>query len=153
MKKSILITIFLIVLFLFGCTAVMMKHPCSSDTAYAEGIKDAKANKQMINNYAEFCPGNQVALNSAYHHGYIAAIFSEKHAVAANNPAAATASAQQCVEGPDGKACGYHCMKSIKMVKCATQPSDNCAGDNSGNIKCGMNCRVEAGHIKCDKER
>lgn len=153
MKKFIIFVLVITVL-LFGCAVVMKKSPCGTEAAYQAGVTDAKSNKELKNNYAEFCPGNSVALNSAYHNGYISAILNEKHAISAGTPSTtATSSGHECLEAAGNKACGYHCMKSIKMVKCAKQPTDNCVGDNSGNIKCGINCRLETGHLKCDQER
>lgn len=153
MKKTIIFTILMVVILLFGC-AVVMKNPCNADTAYKTGLSDAKSNKKLASDYAEFCPGNKTAINSAYHQGYITAIFNERHAIAFNpNLAQTTSAGWQCIEALGNKDCGYHCMKSIKMVKCGTEPNDNCVADNSGNIKCGVNCRSDAGQLQCDQER
>lgn len=153
MKKTLLLTVVAVFL-LMGCKTVVRDH-CALNAAALAGVNDAKHNKAMENNYAQSCQGNQAQINAAYHQGYLLAILSERNAITNGNGAkqAQAPAGQQCVEFGDNKACGYHCMKSIKMVKCASVPSDNCVGDNSGNLACGVNCRVEVGQIKCDKER
>lgn len=60
----------IICLSLVGC-AQIKESICQADAAYAQGVNDAKDNKNMDDNYAMICSAEQRAsLNSAYRQGY-----------------------------------------------------------------------------------
>lgn len=154
MKKFFILTAICAGILLFGCKTMVKDH-CSLNAATRAGISDAKHNKSMEDNYAQLCPGNTAQINAAYRQGFLLTIFSEHNKIMNGDglKQAQAPNGQECVQFGDNKACGYHCMKSISMVKCAHVPTDNCVSDNSGNLVCGINCRLEAGQIKCDKQR
>ena len=45
---------------------------CSPSAAYHQGFQDGRRSLALLTNFANSCPSNSTALNSAYQNGYLA---------------------------------------------------------------------------------
>jgi hypothetical protein len=170
------------VFLLFGITTASFAQiaqiaTCTTDSAYADGVLDARNKVNARPDYAQACDANQLyhnQLNAAYRSGY------------QNGAANIGVSQESCmIDASGSKVCGYDCKKDrYEAVKCAQFPTqncvidrytqevmcgyncinakngaaycahfyqDNCIQDAYGIVKCGYNCRLSGGSIQCDQ--
>ena len=132
-----------ILLALSGCaqlTKMQIDATCSTNAAYAAGINDGKANKNMLSDYAAICPNNHAEYNNSYTSGYKFGLQQRAKTINVN------------VNDPSKT---VQCMKdNFGDEYCGLKKGDNCVKNTYGTIKCGLHCSVNTfNQITCAKER
>ncbi len=144
MQKIYLLTLSLpLLLCLGGCaqlTKMQIESTCSKNAAYAAGINDAKANKDMRSDYAQICPDHQDEYDNSYKAGYKFGLQQHSKTIDINiNHSSQTA---QCMKDNFGD------------EYCGLKKGDNCVKNAYGDIKCGLHCSInDFNEITCAKER
>ena len=134
---------------LFGC-AEIQKTTCTTDSAYAQGVNDARDNQNMQSNYASYCPTNQSKINAAYRRGYKTGLKHQSN----NSQSTSAKDGWMCLDSYGQQVCGYNCIKDdFDKVYCGQRRYDNCITDTFGHIKCGKHCRIDVNSATCQKER
>ena len=134
---------------LCSCAAIQ-KSSCNTDTAYSQGVNDARGNRDMQTNYAYFCPASQSQINAAYGRGYKTVL---KHQIN-KGYGPHRDDGWTCLDSYGKKVCGYNCIKdNLSKVYRGQHRYDNCVEDSFNKIKCGKHCRIDMNSAICDKER
>ena len=152
MKKLFIVTIMFL---LSGCAAMQQSYveqKCNTDAAYAAGVNAAKNGRNMRANYAADCPTNQAEINASYRQGYQYAFSANNNNSGINiniNGNNSRSNGWMCTQGIGGEVCGYGCITSFGVTRCARFPGQQCLADNFGNIACGYHCMKSLNSVKC----
>lgn len=70
------------------------------------------------------------------------------------NPPKPSNAQRQCIKNAFGDvACGYHCVKSMNKIACASSPKEYCLSNRFGDVACGFNCISGPTKVRCAKRK
>ncbi|WP_299007417.1 hypothetical protein [uncultured Shewanella sp.] len=145
--------IIMVILSLSGCAQIRqdsMAQHCNQQSAYSQGVNDARQNVAMQPNYAKGCPNTPEQLNHAYRQGYKFAIAHQ--ASKSNINTFETPQAYRCHDQYGQKICGYDCKSFAGQWTCAQKADQKCI-QNMSEIKCGYHCQKDdLGQLSCEAE-
>lgn len=140
----------LVSLFILSSCATMKPENCNYEYGYAEGVNDAKSERNMFPpiDRDKVCTidGLEQA-KKGYREGYSFVLKTRPSStnITFNNT---HGQRRQCLEAFGKKACGYNCVSGYGLVKCAEAPEKKCLAA-FGKIKCGHDCEAKFGNIEC----
>ncbi|WP_298773879.1 hypothetical protein [uncultured Shewanella sp.] len=142
--------IIIFILSLSGCAQMQqdwIAQHCNQESAYTQGVNDARHDIDMQPNYAQGCPTTPEKLNQSYRQGYQFVITNQPPSININ-----TSQAQKqyrCHDQYGQKVCGYDCKSFAGQWTCAQKPDQECI-QNMSEIKCGYHCQKDDfGQLNC----
>jgi hypothetical protein len=129
----------------------MKPENCNYEYGYAEGVNDAKSERNMFppvdRDNACTIDGLEQA-KKGYREGYTFIVKSRPSNTHITIENGKFRERRQCLEAFGKKACGYNCVSGYGSVRCADVPEKKCLAAY-GKIKCGFNCEAKYGDIQC----
>ncbi|MCL1126583.1 hypothetical protein [Shewanella surugensis] len=141
---------FITLILLSGCAQMQqdwIAQHCNTQTAYSQGVNDARHDQDMQPSYAAGCPTTPDKINQAYRQGYQFVLANQPPSV---NITTSTAHKKyECHDQFNQQICGYDCKTFAGKWTCAQKANQQCI-QNMSDIKCGYHCQKDNfGNISC----